>query len=456
MALARSWLVARLGVLLLAVACGEFFMDDANAETPETNYDEARVPKYTLPELLKLNDGTPVADADTWTKRRRGELLELFRAQVFGRSPGRPEGMRWKVTSTDSNALDGLATRKEITVLLLGDDKGPRLNLLLYVPNQAKRPAPVILGYNFEGNHTVHADPGITLASGWLPPKAKGLVDGDATDASRGTSAGRWSVEYLLSRGYALATAYYGDIEPDHFSGWRAGIRDALLPSGELRSQTTSASLDPGALLWEPPGAAADDCGAISAWAWGLSRAMDYLETDADINPRQAIVFGHSRLGKTSLWAGAQDERFAIVISNDSGEGGAALARRCIGERVENLNKNFPHWFCGNFKQYSGHEDKLPVDAHELLALAAPRPLYVASASEDRWADPRGEFLAALAAEPAYRLFGLPGLGVSEWPPIDTPVGQTIGYHVRTGKHDVLPYDWTQYLNFADRHFGRK
>ncbi len=183
---------------------------------------------------------------------------------------------------------------------------------------------------------------------------------------------------------------------------------------------------------------------------------MDYLETDADINKNQAIVFGFSRLGKTALWAGAQDERFAIVISNDSGEGGAAIARRKFGERTENLNKNFPHWFCGNYKQYSGHEDKLPVDAHELLALTAPRPLYVASAIDDRWADPRGEFLGALAAEPAYRLFGLPGLGVSDWPPIDTPVGQTIGYHVRTGKHDVLKYDWEQFLNFADRHFGRK
>jgi (4-O-methyl)-D-glucuronate---lignin esterase len=316
----------------------------------------------------------------------------------------------------------------------------------------------VILGYNFQGNHTVHADPGISLAGGWLPPKAEGLLDGKATDASRGAQAGRWSVEYLLSRGYALATIYYGDVEPDHFSGWRAGIRSHLRPSGRRQSPAKSTGINdsPAAMLWEPADAAPTDWGAIAAWAWGLSRAMDYLETDADLNPRQVVVFGHSRLGKTSLWAGAQDERFAIVISNDSGEGGAALARREFGERTENLNKNFPHWFCGNFKQYSGHEDKLPVDAHELLALCAPRPLYVASAIDDRWADPRGEFLAALAAEPAYRLFGLPGLGVSAWPPVDTPVGQTIGYHVRTGKHDVLPYDWTQYLNFADRHFGRK
>ncbi len=259
------------GVLLLtlATAWGDFLMDDANAETPETNYDETRVPKYTLPELLKLNDGTPVDSADTWTRRRRGELLELFRSQVFGRSPGRPKGMRWPSPLSDSDALGGLATRKQITIYLLGDDKGPRINLLVYVPNQAERPVPVILGYNFQGNHTVHIDPGITLAKGWLPPKAVGLVDGKATDASRGAQASRWSVEYLLSRGYALATAYYGDIEPDHFSGWRAGIRDTLRPSGELCSQAESTIADPGVLLWEPSGSAPDDWGAISRLGLG-------------------------------------------------------------------------------------------------------------------------------------------------------------------------------------------
>jgi hypothetical protein len=444
------------GVLLVIIASNARAQSSqAQEKPPEPNYDEARVPKYTLPELLKLSDGAPVTNADTWTKRRRGELLELYRSQVFGRSPGRPAGMRWKVMSTDSTALGGLATRKEITVFLLGDEAGPRMNLLMYVPNQAKHPAPVILGYNFQGNHTVHDDPGITLATGWLPPKAVGLVDGRATDASRGAQASRWSVEYLLSRGYALATIYYGDIEPDHTDGWHDGVRSWLRASGELRSRDSDQS-QAQAVLGSPVDAEPGDWGAISAWTWGLSRAMDYLETDADLNPKQVIVFGHSRLGKTALWAGAQDERFAIVISNDSGEGGAALARRQFGERTQNLNTSFPHWFCGNYKQYSGHEEKLPVDAHELLALCAPRPLYVASAIEDRWADPRGEFLAALAAEPAYRLFGLPGLGVSDWPPVDTPVGQTIGYHVRAGKHDVLQYDWTQYLNFADRHFGRK
>lgn len=408
------------------------------AESFTPNYDESKVPKYTLPDPLIMADGSRVANAKTWQMKRRKEILGLFQTHVYGRSPKRPTDMTFEITSVDRSALSGTATRKEVRISFTPNKSGPTMDLLVYLPNEAKKPVPAFLGLNFQGNQSIHSDPHITLSKRWMrsAPGAS-VVDHRATEASRGERASRWPLEKVLRHGYALATVYYGDLEPDFPEGWKLGIRAALSKAG------TNATL------------AADEWGAISAWAWGLSRALDYLETDKQIDARRVAVIGHSRLGKTALWAGAQDERFAIIISNDSGCGGAALSRRQFGETVERINTSFPHWFCGNFKQYNRREQDLPVDQHELIALIAPRPVYVASAQEDRWADPLGEFLSARNAEPVYRLFRKDGLGVTNLPPANHPVGNTIGYHIRTGKHDVTEYDWEQYLSFANRHFRR-
>jgi hypothetical protein len=406
--------------------------------TSKSNEDESKVPQYVLPDPLVCVDGTRVTSVEIWENKRRPELVKLFEENEYGRAPGRPSAMHFELTSLVTNALDGIATRKEITIWFTRGTNGPALHLLTYIPDSARGPVPAFLGLNFSGNHAISTDPGITLSGGWFPAGiSTGCVTNNhATDACRGKDAAHWPVEKILSRGYALATFYYGDLEPDFTNGWKLGVRAALSPDG------TNAIFKP------------DDWGAIAAWAWGASRALDYLETDPSVNARRVALIGHSRLGKAALWAGARDQRFAMVIGNDSGHAGAALARRGFGETTAAFNSNPDHafWFCANFRKYSNHDDQMPIDQHELIALIAPRPVYLASAQKDLWSDPRGEFLGALGAEPVYQLYGETGLGVTNWPRLNHPVGDFIGYHIRPGKHDITDYDWNQYLNFADRH----
>lgn len=396
------------------------------------NYDESKVPAYTLPDPLIMNDGSKVRNKKQWEKRR-AEIFHLFEKEVYGVAPLWDGEIISSELSSDINALNGTAIRKEIKITLKRDGKELAMVMLLYLPKSSD-PVPVFLGYNFNGNHTVTDEPGISVTDSWVRNNAAlSVKDNRASETGRGRSASAWQAIEIISRGYGLATIYYGDVDPDFDDGFKNGVH------GLYNSVPDDSS-------W----------GSIAAWAWGLSRAMDFLETVPSIDREKVIVMGHSRLGKTALWAGATDKRFAIVISNNSGCGGAALSKRAYGETVGRINLSFPHWFCDNFNKYNEKEDILPVDQHQLLALIAPRPLYVASAEEDQWADPLGEFLSCVAASPVYKLLTRKEFPVTQMPPVNSPVVSTIGYHVRTGGHAVTLYDWQQYLNFADMHLRKK
>jgi hypothetical protein len=387
-----------------------------------------------LPDVLTMFDGTRVTSPSQW-ETRRTELQKLFVRQMYGQMPPVPIEMRFIVVDDTPDALNGSATRKQVTILLNGKTSGPQLHLLLYIPNHVHRP-PVILGLNFWGNEEINTDSGIFIPQNWVVSGKNPHIDLScvkdnlATTACRGISASRWPVSTILERGYALATAYRGDIDPDRKDGYSESIR-AHYP--ELQKQE-------------------DNFSTIGAWSWALSRILDYLETDPDVDAKKAAVFGWSRLGKAALWAAATDKRFAMAISDDSGAGGAKLSRRGMGETIRDLNTGFPYWFCNNFKKYDGQDATLPFDQHMLLAMIAPRPLYIASAIDDNWADPKGEFLSAVAASPVYELLGTSGLPTKQWPPVNHPVLGQIGYHVRSGGHDVTAYDWAQFLDFADMH----
>jgi hypothetical protein len=369
----------------------------------------ADVLKYPLPDI-------GASDAKSWGKRRT-EILQVFTDEVYGRTPASTKGVHFRIDSVDKNALGGLAVRKQITVFFTRDENAPKMHVLLYLPAKIHKRVPVFIGLNFFGNETVSADPGIDLPEVWI----KGHKQ-RAPESARGQSAHQWQVEKILNHGFGLATAYCGDIEPDFVGGMQYGVRQAFLRPGQTKPD-------------------ANEWGALAAWAWGLSRMVDYLETDKNVDGKEIILTGFSRLGKAAMWSAAQDKRYAMVISCESGVGGASLYRATTAETIEHLNTAFPHWFAESFHKYTGHPDQVPVDGHMLLALMAPRPLYVSSAEEDRSSDPPAEHLSLTEASKVYRLLGKEGV---------------VGYHVRSGKHDVTEYDWDQYLRFAENQLRTK
>jgi len=399
------------------------------AQTIVFNTIEEKVPPYILPDPLTAKDGKKITSAAAWNNQQRPYIYHLFEENVYGRFPLEKIPLRFVVRETNNHALTNFAVRKQVRIYLNPPANSVYIDLLVYLPAAAKTPVPVFTGYNFTGNHTTANDTGIYLSTSWMPPKAKGVVDNRATDSSRGTDTAQWQLREILSHGYGLAVAYYGDIEPDNPDGWKTGIRTTMSTALQIKPEEWS---------------------AIGAWAWGLDRIMDYLQQDKAIDAKRIALIGHSRLGKAALWAGAGDQRFAIIISNESGEGGAALSKRWYGETVAIINQHFPHWFVANYKKYNDNTAALPVDQHMLLSLMAPRPLYVASAEGDQWSDPRGEFLSTRHADPVYALFNKKGIGTDSMPALHQPVGQTVRYHIRAGKHDVTLYDWQQYLRFAD------
>lgn len=387
------------------------------------NLNESRVIPYVLPDVLRMRGGTIVKNQGQWTMTQRPYIYHLFEENVYGRFPA-PVPVHYRVRESDADALGGTAIRKQVRVFLNPTDTTVYADVLLYLPKNKKGPVPVFLGLNFNGNATIIKDSSVFLSDRLVFPDY--LIRN--TDSSRGTKSSRWPVKEILLNGMGIVTACYSDFEEDRPEGWKTGIRTTLKD-----------------LMKTAP----EEWGAIGAWAWGLSRIMDYLEMDKAVNAEEVAVIGLSRLGKAALWAGASDLRFRMVISNESGEGGAALARRWYGETVKKINTSFPDWFVAKYKTYNDAVNALPVDQHELLALIAPRPLYVASAENDQWSDPRGEFLSAVNAAPVYALFGQLGLGTNKLPPVNKPIGHRIAYHIRTGTHDITLYDWDQYIRFA-------
>lgn len=395
------------------------------------NYDETLVAPYSLPNPLVLLNGEQVQNPQTWYNKRRPEIVRLFEDNQFGKSPDR-RNISFNLFDQGTSVFNGKAIRKQLTIYFTDDTSNNKADLLIYLPAKSKEPVPLLLNISFSPNSMSVDDPGVRKGMMWDR-------EGNRVPVPEGRKFGLLDIEKFISAGFGVATIYYGNIEPDFAQGIKYGIRGHYLKSG---------------MKYPSP----DEWGAISAWAWGLSCCMDYFETDSQVDSTKVALLGFSRLGKTVLWAGASDPRFAMIIASCSGEGGAALSRRNYGETIKHMiaPSRFFYQFCGNRAKYSDDPNQSPIDAHMLISLIAPRPLLLQTGNTDNWSDPKGEFLAAVAAEPVYNLLGKKGLGTDVMPTVSTPILNDLGYYMHAGGHGALPDDFDVYLDFMKMHFYEK
>jgi hypothetical protein len=388
------------------------------------NYDEAKTGTYKLPDLK-------LTDAKTWNEKRRPELVRLFEENQYGKAPKPLPESHFVTFEAATPAFEGKALRKQGTVFFSGDEKGPKVDVLIYLPPEAKdHPVPLLLNVSFTANSSAVDDPGVKPGEVWGRDKKR-------VPAPKG-GFGRLNVLPIVAKGFGVATVYYGDIDPDFLGGATLGVRGLYLKPGQT----------------EP---APDEWGSIAAWGFGLSRVLDYLSTDPQINAQKVALMGVSRIGKTVLWTAARDPRFALVIASCSGEGGAALSHRNYGETIAHLTAptRYPYQFAGNYGKWANRADEFPIDAHMLLALIAPRPVLLQTGTTDGWSDPKGEFLAAVAAAPAFELLGAKALGTSTMPEAGQPILNTLGYYEHIGGHGTIPSDWDVFLKFMEMHLKK-
>ncbi len=386
-----------------------------------------------LPDPLVALDGHRISSREEWVTKRRPELKELFQHYMYGYLPP-PLKVTARLEREDRAYFGGKATKKDLTIRF-GPDEMPAINLLLVIPNNRQGPAPVFVGLNFCGNHALVNDPTLRIPTTWMYPNHKGVQNNRATEEGRGAEVDVWSLEQSIDRGYAVATFYNGDIDPDR-PDVREGVQPHLQKMGLIQPGPTA-------------------CGTIAIWAWGIHRAVDYLVSDKDLDSKRISVVGHSRLGKAALLAAAFDDRIALAIPLQAGCGGTAPSRGKVGESVKQINDRFPHWFDGLFKSFNGRPEYLPFDQNCLVALVAPRPVLFSNAVEDSWANPDGQFEVLKAADPVYRLLNAGGLDAKERPEVNKLVASTLGYWIRPGKHSMTREDWKTFLDFADKHLKK-